>query len=74
MPVCREAIAVKATQSIICAKPHETPAVLEDAIYRTVGEPVLDGIYEQLPGGEEKVFLGSVVSRLPAEVEAKIGR
>jgi hypothetical protein len=38
------------------------------------GQPRLDGIYEQLLEGEEKVFLGSIVSRLPAEIEEKIGR
>ncbi len=34
-----------------------------------VGLPVLDGIYEQLLSGEEKVFLGSRPSTLPEAVE-----
>jgi len=38
------------------------------------GEPVLDGVYEQLLEGPEKVFLGSVPSRLGRELDARVGR
>lgn len=34
------------------------------------GPPVLDGLYEQLLVGPENVFLGSIPSRLSAEIEA----
>jgi len=38
------------------------------------GEPVLDGVYEQLLEGEEKVFLGSIPSRLGTEVDRGLAR
>jgi hypothetical protein len=37
------------------------------------GPPLLDGIYEQLLIGEEKVFAGSVPSRLGARVHQRLG-
>jgi hypothetical protein len=40
----------------------------------SAGEPRLDGIYEQLLEGEEKVFLGSQPSTLPEPVEAELAR
>jgi hypothetical protein len=41
---------------------------------REQGPPRLDGIYEQLLKGEERVFVGSRPSRLPAAVNWMIGR
>ena len=38
------------------------------------GPPILDGIYEQLLQGEEKVFLGSRPSTLPPAVEEALSR
>ena len=37
-----------------------------------VGEPVLDGVYEQILAGEEGVFVGSRPSGLATEVEGRI--
>jgi len=38
------------------------------------GEPVLNGVYEQLLEGDEKVFLGSIPSRLGADVDRELAR
>lgn len=38
------------------------------------GDPVIEGIYEQLLEGVEKVFLGSRPSRLPASLHAELTR
>jgi len=38
-----------------------------------LGEPCLDGIYEQILKGEEKVFVGSRPSTLPDAVNRKLG-
>lgn len=38
------------------------------------GAPVVDGVFEQLLEGENKVFLGSIPSRLGADVDARIRR
>jgi len=37
------------------------------------GDPCVDGVYEQLLEGPEKVFLGSVPSTLGAELDSRIG-
>ncbi len=41
---------------------------------RGLGEPRLDGVYEQILSGEERMFVGSRPSSLPAEVNAKLAR
>lgn len=38
------------------------------------GEPRVDGVYEQLLAGPERVFWGSVPSRLGADVDARLSR
>jgi hypothetical protein len=40
---------------------------------RGLGEPLLDGIYEQILKGEEKVFVGSRPSTLPEAVDRELG-
>jgi hypothetical protein len=41
--VCHETVAIVPIEPIVGAKPHETIAILQDAVHSAMGEPVLDG-------------------------------